>query len=62
MATHGIAQLPPLVNEPVRSYAPGTPERAELKRRLEEMGGEQIEITSVIGGERVAHRQTRSSR
>jgi 1-pyrroline-5-carboxylate dehydrogenase len=53
MATHGIAQLPPLVNEPVRSYAPGTPERAELKRRLEELQREQIEITSVIGGERV---------
>ena len=53
MSTHGIAQLPPVVNEPVRSYAPGTPERAELKRRLQELQGEQIEITPVIGGERV---------
>jgi len=31
MSAHGIAQLPPAENEPIKSYAPGTPERAELK-------------------------------
>src|SRR5207245_7731523 len=33
--------------------APGTPERAELKRRLEEMQSERIEIPCVIGGREV---------
>ena len=37
------------VNEPVRSYEPGTEERAALKARLAEMAGEQIDIPIVIG-------------
>ena len=31
----GRRRVPPAVNEPIRSYAPGTPERAELKARLD---------------------------
>jgi 1-pyrroline-5-carboxylate dehydrogenase len=46
-------RIPSIVNEPVRSYAPGTPERAELKARLETMARERIEIPVVIGGERI---------
>src|SRR5216684_2102686 len=38
------------VNEPVRSYEPGTPERASLKARLSAMAGERIDIPIVIGG------------
>ncbi len=38
-------------NEPVRDYAPGSPERASLKARLEEMRSQTIEIPLVIGGE-----------
>ena len=30
----GIFGVPPAVNEPVKTYAPGSPERAELHRRL----------------------------
>src|SRR6187455_413129 len=45
--------VPAAVNEPVRSYAPGTPERAELEARLSSMGQERIEIPVVIGGERI---------
>lgn len=41
---------PAPVNEPVRSYAPGSPERAALKSRLAELAGETIEIPLVIGG------------
>ena len=41
------------MNEPVRSYAPGSPERAELQTRLASMAGERIHIPMVIGGERV---------
>jgi 1-pyrroline-5-carboxylate dehydrogenase len=49
----GIFRLPLPQNEPVRSYAPGSPERASLKLRLEQMKGERIEIPCVIGGEDV---------
>ena len=49
----GIFRLPLPQNEPVRSYAPGTPERASLKLRLEQMKGERVEIPCVIGGEDV---------
>jgi 1-pyrroline-5-carboxylate dehydrogenase len=49
----GIFRPPPAENEPIRSYAPGSPERAELQRRLAEIAGERISIPLVIGGERV---------
>jgi len=47
---NGVRQVPPPVNEPVRSYAPGTPERAALKSRLDAMARERIEIPVIIGG------------
>jgi 1-pyrroline-5-carboxylate dehydrogenase len=47
---NGIARIPAPVNEPVLSYAPGSPERASLKRRLAEMLGEKLEIPVVVGG------------
>ncbi len=53
MSAHGIFDLPSAVNEPVRSYAPGTPERAELHRRLDELQAERIDIPCVIGGREV---------
>src|SRR5581483_8060376 len=40
-------------NEPVRSYAPGSPERDELRRRLTELQGQRLELPCVIGGEEV---------
>jgi len=45
--------VPPPVNEPVKSYAPGSPERKELKARLKSMTDERIEIPLVIGGKEV---------
>jgi 1-pyrroline-5-carboxylate dehydrogenase len=53
MSVHGISRVPEPFNEPVRSYAPGSPERDELRARLQEMEAQQIEIPLVIGGERV---------
>jgi 1-pyrroline-5-carboxylate dehydrogenase len=49
----GIRRMPMPVNEPVRGYAPGSPERAELKARLTSMAGERVEIPIVIGGEEI---------
>ena len=54
----GNRRVPKPVNEPVRMYAPGTPERAALKSRLESMAKERIEIPIVIGGERVRSGET----
>jgi 1-pyrroline-5-carboxylate dehydrogenase len=45
--------VPAAVNERVRSYAPGTPERADLQARLATMSNERVEIPIVIGGERI---------
>jgi 1-pyrroline-5-carboxylate dehydrogenase len=52
-AFNGRRRVPPPVNEPVRSYAPGSPERAELKARLASMAGERVDIPLVIGGREV---------
>jgi 1-pyrroline-5-carboxylate dehydrogenase len=41
------------VNEPIKSYAPGSPERAELKARLKSMSNERADIPLIIGGEEV---------
>jgi 1-pyrroline-5-carboxylate dehydrogenase len=45
--------IPPPRNEPVLDYAPGSRERAELKRTLKEMAGRTIEIPVVVGGKEV---------
>ncbi|MEO8580249.1 MAG: L-glutamate gamma-semialdehyde dehydrogenase [Gemmatimonadales bacterium] len=50
---NGNRRVPPPVNEPVKSYAPGSPERAELKARLESMSREQVDIPLIVGGEEV---------
>jgi 1-pyrroline-5-carboxylate dehydrogenase len=50
---NGNRRVPTPVNEPVRSYAPKSPERAALKDRLRAMSGEQIEIPLIIGGTEV---------
>ncbi|WP_430812053.1 MULTISPECIES: L-glutamate gamma-semialdehyde dehydrogenase [unclassified Carboxylicivirga] len=49
----GIFQVPPAVNEPIKSYAPGTPERAELKEMLQKLRSEELDIPMFIGGEEV---------
>ena len=58
MSAHGIFRVPEPYNEPVRSYAPGTPEREELQRRLHELESQQLEIPLVLGGEEVRTGQT----
>jgi 1-pyrroline-5-carboxylate dehydrogenase len=49
----GVRRIPVPVNEPVRSYAPGTPERTELKERLRSMAGERLDVPLIIGGKEV---------
>ena len=52
-AVNAVRRVPRAVNEPIRSYAPKTPERAELKARLETMSKEQIDIPIIIGGKEI---------
>lgn len=40
-------------NEPVLSYAPGSPERARLKAVLSELKSQELEVPLIIGGEEV---------
>ena len=49
----GVRQLPPTLNEPIRSYAPGTPERAALQARLARMEQERPDIPVVVGGREI---------
>jgi 1-pyrroline-5-carboxylate dehydrogenase len=53
VSTHGIFRVPEPHNEPVLGYEPGSPERDELRRRLNELSSERLEIPLVIGGEDV---------
>jgi 1-pyrroline-5-carboxylate dehydrogenase len=59
MSTHAIFRPPAPYNEPVREYAPGSPERARLQQRLEQMRNERVEVPLVIGGRDVRTGNTR---
>jgi 1-pyrroline-5-carboxylate dehydrogenase len=48
-----ISKVPPPANEPVKSYAPGSPERASLKARLSQMAANRIEMPLIINGAEV---------
>ncbi len=45
-----ITQVPRPVNEPVRSCAPGSAERASLRLSLDRLAGETVDIAPVLGG------------
>lgn len=51
--SNAFYNVPIPVNEPVKSYAPGTPERAELQKVLTEYRNKQVDIPMYIGGEEV---------
>ncbi|WP_299819829.1 L-glutamate gamma-semialdehyde dehydrogenase [uncultured Pontibacter sp.] len=52
MAT-GFFKVPTPVNEPVKSYAPGSPEREELQRTYKELKSKKIDVPMYIGGDKV---------
>ncbi|HEX6969980.1 MAG TPA: L-glutamate gamma-semialdehyde dehydrogenase [Micromonosporaceae bacterium] len=45
-----VFSVPEPRNEPVRSYAPGSPERDSLQRRLQELAAERLDLTMTIDG------------
>ncbi|GAA4109568.1 L-glutamate gamma-semialdehyde dehydrogenase [Knoellia locipacati] len=48
-----VTHVPAPINEPVRDYAPGSPERAALEVALAEVGSTTWELPHTIGGTRV---------
>jgi 1-pyrroline-5-carboxylate dehydrogenase len=46
-------RVPIPINEPIRSYVPGTSERQALKNKLAAMSAEKIEIPIIIGGKEI---------
>ncbi|HET6555870.1 MAG TPA: L-glutamate gamma-semialdehyde dehydrogenase [Prolixibacteraceae bacterium] len=49
----GFYNIPVAKNEPIKSYAPGSPERAELKAMLNELRSKELELPMIIGGKEV---------
>ena len=49
--SNAASEVPVPKNEPVRAYAPGSPERASLKAELDRMAREQVEMPLIVGGQ-----------
>ena len=49
----GFFNVPVAKNEPVLSYAPGTPERKELQAKIAELRSREVELPMIIGGKEV---------
>jgi 1-pyrroline-5-carboxylate dehydrogenase len=47
------ANIPSPINEPILSYAPGSPEREAIKAALKKMSSEVVDIPLIIGGKEV---------
>ena len=45
--------IPKPVNEPIKVYGPGSPEKASLQAKADELSSKVIDIPLVIGGEEV---------
>lgn len=60
-AVNAVRTVPTPVNEPIKAYTPGSPERAELKARLTSMAKERVEIPLIIGGKEIRTGKTQQS-
>jgi 1-pyrroline-5-carboxylate dehydrogenase len=45
-----VTNVPVPGNEPIKAYAPGSPERATLEQKIKDLAGERAELTMTIGG------------
>jgi len=54
----GVFSVPQPINEPVLSYAPGSPERAALKAELARQSALQVDIPVVVGGKEIRSGKT----
>jgi 1-pyrroline-5-carboxylate dehydrogenase len=53
LLNNAILKVPTPANEPINSYAPGTPERDLLKAAIADIAAKKIEIPLIIGGKEV---------
>jgi 1-pyrroline-5-carboxylate dehydrogenase len=51
--SNAFFKIPEPVNDPVRSYEPGSPDRALLKQTLAQMQAQEIEVPIMIGGQEI---------
>ncbi|MET0553598.1 MAG: L-glutamate gamma-semialdehyde dehydrogenase [Vicinamibacteria bacterium] len=49
----GLRRIPTPVNEPIRAYGPGSPEKKDLKARLASMAAERVDVPLIIGGREI---------
>lgn len=49
----GVYKLPQITNEPIKSYAPGSPERSALKAKLAELKNTVADLPMIIGGKEI---------
>jgi 1-pyrroline-5-carboxylate dehydrogenase len=56
----GIYNVPKAFNEPVKSYAPGSPEREEVLATFKKMYSETVDVPLYIGGEEIRTGKTKS--
>ena len=56
----GFFNVPKAVNEPVKSYAPGSPERAAVAAKYTEMWNSQMEVPLYIGNEEIKTGNTKN--
>ena len=57
----GTRRVPAPVNEPIKSYAPGSAEKKALKDRLKQMAKERVDIPLIIGGREIRTGDTAQS-
>lgn len=50
---NAVCRLPEIKNEPIKSYAPGSPERKSLQNKLAEMRSVVVDLPMIIGGKEV---------
>lgn len=56
----GIYNVPTAVNEPVKSYAPGTPERDAVLATFKELYNAKVDVPLYIGGEEIRTGKTKN--
>ncbi len=58
----GYFQVPSAINEPIKSYAPGSPERASIEKMYNKIYNEKAEVPLYIGSEEIKTGNTKSIR
>ncbi len=53
LINNGVINIPEPVNEPILTYAPGSPEKEKVKTALTEMAAKELDIPLIIGGKEV---------